>query len=111
MKHGLCIFFHVLLTCSLIQVAQAAEPDQNTLATTPSPEQDSAALVQALEKALSDAKDRVSELETELSNAQNTIEQLENQNTKRVADSALTTDTTQPGKAVTQTVRGHAVYD
>ncbi len=111
MKSGICVFFQVLLTCSLIQFAQAAEPDRNASATTPSPAQDSAARVQALQKALSDAKERVSELETELSNAQNTIEQLENQNTKLVADSALSTDTTQPGKAVTQTVRGHAVYD
>lgn len=69
MKSGVRFLIHVLVACSLIQPALAADPGSSINSTEI---QDSRARIEALQKALSEAKDRVSELETELGNAQNT---------------------------------------
>ena len=105
MKSGVFVFFHVLVACSFIQLAQAAEPDTNTQS---SEIQDSKAHIEALQKALSEAKTRVSELETELSDAQNTIEQLESQGSNQVADVVIIKEAGHPEN---QTVRGEPLYD
>ncbi len=96
MRSSIYIFFQVLMVCSFVQLAQAAEPETSTVST---PIQDSKVHIQALQEALIAAKNRVSELETELGNAQNTIAQLENHRAHQAADSALVKESTQAGQA------------
>ncbi len=100
MKSCVRVFFFMLLISSLIQIAQAAGPESNAAV------EDSQAHIQALEKELSEAKDRVAELEAELSDAQRTIEQM---NTKD--DVIVVKEATQPTSAKDQTVRGQPLYD
>ncbi len=100
MKSCVRVFFFMLLISSLTQIAQAAGPESNAAV------EDSQAHIQALEKELSEAKDRVAELEAELSDAQRTIEQM---NTKD--DVIVAKEATQPTSAKDQTVRGQPLYD
>jgi iron complex outermembrane receptor protein len=93
-------FVHLLLACTFIQFAHAAEP-----------EQDAEALVQSLQKELSAARDRVSKLESELQNAQGTIKQLESQKTAQAEDVIVVQEGQQTRHAKTQTVRGAPLYD
>ena len=109
MKSGVKVIIHVLITCSFIQFSLAADPD--TPSSSPPTAQDAEAHVQALKNELAEAKDRVLELESELKNAQSTIEQLESQNPDQFATTTSLENDSQPGKAVTQTVRGVPVYD
>ena len=108
MKSCVSIFIHVFIVCLFIQTAQAADADTNSESTSV---QDPAAHIKALQEALSEAKNRVTELETELNNAQATIVQLENQSADQAANVVLVKQATPTGQAVTQTVRGQPLYD
>jgi len=100
MRSGVRVLIFMLFVSSFIQVAQAAEPDSNAAV------KDSEAHIQALQKELSEAKDRVAELEAELSDAQSTIEKLNSKD-----DVIVVKEDTQPTSAKDQTVRGQPLYD
>lgn len=105
MKSRARVFCSILLFCLVTQWAQADGPQAGAAG------ESSQAQIQALEKALSDARDKVSELEAELKDAQNTIDQLENQKTLQVADTAGASEAIQTGNPKAQTVRGQPLYD
>ncbi|MFC1777391.1 TonB-dependent receptor domain-containing protein [Pseudomonadota bacterium] len=111
MKPAFGVLVHLIMACTLLQLAHAAEPETNSSSNTLPAKQDAEAQVQSLEQALSAAKDRVSALEAELRNAKNTIQQLENQNIAQAADTDVVGEEQPTRPAMAQTVRGQPLYD
>jgi hypothetical protein len=111
MKPGFGVLVYLVLTCTLIQLAQAAEPETNTSSNTLPAEQGAQVLVKSLEEELSTARDRVSALETELQNAKNAIKQQESRNITQAADTETIKEEEQARPAMAQTVRGQPIYD
>lgn len=95
MKIRAFVFIQILIVMTFMQMASASD-------STPEDE----ARVQALQKELSDAKDKVAQLESELAHAQNTIEQLKEQSATLAATGAAQTVGTKD-----QTVRGEPLHD
>jgi len=111
MKPGFGVLVHLVLVCTLVQLAQAAEPETDSSSGAVPTETDAQARVQTLEEELSRARDRVSELESELQNARNAIKQTENQELAQIADTETAREEKQTPPAMTQTVGGQPIYD
>ncbi|MEE4144710.1 MAG: TonB-dependent receptor plug domain-containing protein, partial [Halieaceae bacterium] len=95
MKTRVFMFIQILIAMTFMQIASASD-------SAPGAE----ARVEALQKELSDAKDKVAQLEAELATAQNTIAQMKEQSATVAATGAA-----QSAGAKDQTVRGEPLYD
>ncbi len=101
MKSSFTVLVHLVLACTLIQLAHAAEPETASSSNTLPSETDAQGLVKSLEEELSAARGRVSVLETKLQNAKNVINQQETRNITQAAGT----------QAMAQTVRGQPLYN
>ncbi|MGA9574354.1 MAG: TonB-dependent receptor [Lysobacterales bacterium] len=104
MKTRALTFFQILMVFAFVQIAYAdGTPQEDASADAAN----AAARVQALQKELSAAKDKVSQLEAELAGAQSTIEKLKDEKAAIVASEASPPIV----GAKNQTVRGEPLYD